>query len=394
MNAIIDCYALHLVRDWNDDEGVIRAKSESHKFTLTSMDYDYYEQEDRVYAPSDKISGSVMLDFRDAMTAPGLVESLQRDIDNDIYTDKSVVVLTLHDDDDGSLNYVENWVRSHRGVNFVDIPEYLRRAEHPDDMFAPDCDYSHDRCYFVVTSGVSIFFLRLTAQVVPQAKRRRVVDEPRTPLTRTISVRPTVGAIDQERRVFGDFHRFVKHFAGHTDVGACSSISLLGKYLVCFNKVIPVNPPIIRGSRFDRDTGKKETFHTPVEDVKIEDNVVVMHRNRAVDINKDQMNSILCEFVKDCAVEVNGDVYMKLHDFYMLFHSFCQYKHGVFLTYIHMHLWFFQACADIFNVWVVERGGEYFLRCMHIDFTAVLVDFEERGWNVHKGLARLELKHD
>lgn len=404
MNAIVDCYALHLVRDWHDADGVIRAKSESHKYTLACMDYDYYEQEDRVYAPGDKIPHdlSVMLDFRDCFAGgPGLVQSFEDDIAKDIYTDKSVIVFTLHDDDEGTLNYVENWVRSRPGVSFANIPEYLRRAEHPDDMFADSVDFSHDRCNFLVTRGVAIFFVHLTVGRVrdvcdsvdslPEAKRRRTVDEPRTPLTRTISVHPDPGAIDTERRVFGDFYRFVKHFQGHGELSSCASVSLLGKYLVCFNKVIPVTPPIARGTRFDRETGNKETFMLPLSEIQIEDNVVVMHRKRAVDINKVRMNAILGEFLKDCGAEVNGDVFMKLQDFYMLFHAYCQYQHGTFLSFVHMHLWFFQTCADLYKAWVVERGGEYFLRCMYIDFPTMATAYEARGWMIHKGLARLEL---
>jgi hypothetical protein len=399
MNTIVDCYGLHLVRLWHDADGVIRAKNETHKYVLASMDYDYYEHENRVYTPSDKISGegSVMLDFREATTALEAVESLQRDIANDIYTDKSVVVLTIHDDDDGSLNYVENWVRSRPGVDFAPIPEYLRRSHHPDDMFVKECDYSHERCNFAVVTGVSFCFLYITRPVVSEKttgekRRRAVVDEPRTPLTRTISVHPTPEAIDPERRVFGDFYRFVKHFQGHIDLAACASISLHGKHLVCFNKVIQVSPPIIRATSFVRDTGEKETRLLHAPDVELEGDVVIMHRKRPVDINKVQMNAILGEFMRDCAGEVNGDVSMKLHDFYVLFHSFCQHQHGVFLSFVHMHLWFFDACADLYSAWVVKRDEEYYIRCMHVDVPTMLTAYEARGWNVHKGLARLELK--
>ena len=394
MNVIVDCYGLHLVGLWHDADGVILARNEAHKCVLAAMDYNYYEHENRVYAPSDEISGerSVMLDFRDATTAIEAVKSLERAIADDIYTDKSVVVFTLHDDDDGSLNYVENWVRTHPGVDFAPIPEYLRRSHHPDDMFAKECDYSHERCNFAVVSRVSFCFLYITRRVVPEKRRREVVEEPMTPLTRTISVHPNPEAIDPEPRVLGDFYRFVKHFQGHGDLAACASISLLGKHLMCFNKVIQVSPPIIRVTSFDRDTGEKETrlLHTP--DVELEGDVVIMYRKRPVDINKVQMNAILGAFMRDCAGEVNGDVSMKLHDFYVLFHSFCQYQHGVFLSFVHMHLWFFHACADLYNAWVVKRDEEYYIRCMHVDVPTMITVYEGRGWNVHKGLARLELK--
>jgi hypothetical protein len=404
MNTIVDCYALHLVRSWSDHGDVIRVQNEGHKYILETMDSRYYDREDRVCTAEDTIADSchVMLDFREQTNVKKLMAQFEEDIVRDIYTDRCVVVFTLHDDDDGSLNYVEHWVRGKPEVNFIAIPEYLRRSEHPDEMFSPEYDFSRDRWNFAVAHGVVYFFLELnTGKTIRRGVRKVVkevnndrtkrvrVEEPMSPVSKMIEVNPNPFAIDMESRVFGDFNRFVKFFTGEEQLSKCSSISLLGKYLVCFDRVVPATPPIVRATRFIRETGEKEAFLVPISDVVIVENVVVSHRDRFVDVNKSELNKMLALFLNEANVEINGDVCVELHDFYVLFHTYCRHEHGFYLNYLHMHLWFFQSCGDLYNTWVVKRDNKFYVRCMNIDVIAVTSDFKSRGWEVHKNLAQI-----
>lgn len=403
MNTIVDCYAMYLARDWDDADGVVRVCSHMHKLTFDSMYSTYYGRENNVYAPGDKIPREryVMIDFRQDKSVSSLMEKFEQDIlHDDIYTDKSVIVFTLLDDDDGSMNYVEHWVKNHPEVSFIEIPEYLRRSEHPNEMFRTSYDFMKDRVNFVIANGVTYFFMELeigksqfedcgdSVDSMPLVKRRCV--EPHSPVARRIEVELNPHAVDTEKRVIGDAFRFVKHFNGHMELQSCASVSLLGKYLVCFNQVIPATPPIARGVRFDRETGEKEVFILPLSEITIENNVVVNHRKRPVDVNKHLLKSMFTRFLEVSEAEINGDVSMELQDFYILFHAFCKYECGFNLTSLHMHLWFFDACGE-FKLWVVKRNDLFHVRCLHIDVRRTLKTFSTLGWNPHKTLARLEI---